>query len=77
MIQTLLAYLIVALAAAWVLWSIILPARTREILRRRVGLGTPACGALGGVCGEGGCGDCPLASTQRAPTKRAPLGTRP
>lgn len=63
MVQSLAAYLIVVLAAAWVLWSMLLPARPRAALRRALGLKSPACGLSGGdaACGAGGCAGCPLA----------------
>ena len=62
MIQALVTYLIVALAAAWVLWSMILPVRLRAALRRRLGLRTLVCGMLdrAGGCGGCDCQDCPL-----------------
>jgi hypothetical protein len=72
MIQALLTYLIVALAAAWVLWSIVLPVRLRSALRRGLGLRAPVCGLSGegAGCGEDGCRGCPLA-TLRAHAARA------
>ena len=62
MIQAFVTYLIVALAAAWVLWSIVLPTRLRTALRRALGLQIVVCDAQGptGDCGRDDCCDCPL-----------------
>ncbi|MDH3236576.1 MAG: hypothetical protein OEQ29_23910 [Alphaproteobacteria bacterium] len=60
MVQALVTYLIVALAAVWVLWSVVLPARLRHALRRtlarRSGLAAIQTGT--GSCGEAGCPGC-------------------
>lgn len=78
MIQTLLTYPIVALAAAWLLWSIILPAHTRGTLQRRLGFNAPGC-ATGGGSACAGCGEagCPLVTIRQAAARAEPLGTRP
>lgn len=62
MIQALLTYLIVAVATAWIFWSMILPVRLRAALRRRLGLQTAVCGMhdRAGGCGGCDCQDCPL-----------------
>jgi len=79
MIQALVTYPIVALAAAWVLWSMILPARTRVGLRRMVGLGTLACAALGPprACGACDGSGCPLVTPRRASARAAPRASVP
>jgi hypothetical protein len=61
MVQTILTYAAVVLAAAWVIWSLLLPKSARLALRTRIaprrraaapsGRGKPGCDC------EGGCGD--------------------
>jgi hypothetical protein len=62
MIQALLAYLIVAVATAWIFWSMILPVRLRAALRRRLGLQTAVCRMQSRAGGCRGCdrSGCPL-----------------
>lgn len=49
--QAIISYLIVALAALWLVWHLFVPTSLRQRLRP----GTPA----GHGCGSDGCGDCP------------------
>lgn len=54
--QTLAAYAAVAVAAAWVVWSVVLPRSLKQKLRT-AGKKAPNAGKKGG-CGPGcGCGD--------------------
>jgi uncharacterized membrane protein YccC len=53
--QSLITYVIVALAAAWVIWSILLPRRARAALRRLMGRSETSAGSCcsgddGGKC---------------------------
>lgn len=54
MMESLVVGLIVALAFAWVAWTILLPAAARDRLRRLVGLPVPSSPT--GGCGGGCCG---------------------
>ncbi|HTK36577.1 MAG TPA: hypothetical protein VL358_15000 [Caulobacteraceae bacterium] len=57
MAQTLLAYLLVALAAGWLAWSMLLPKAARRVLKARLaGQGGAVSGRGGCACGDGGCG---------------------
>jgi hypothetical protein len=78
MIQALVTYPIVALAAAWVLWSMVLPVRLRAALRRGLGSRTVVCDVQGqaGGCGGSDCLDCPLAPLERRAARTAPLTLR-
>jgi hypothetical protein len=62
MFDALLAYAIVAVAAAFVLWRVVLPSRARAALKRAGG--GAACGTEdAGACG--GCSGCPAAKPAR------------
>ncbi|MFP5512194.1 MAG: hypothetical protein ACLGJC_03790 [Alphaproteobacteria bacterium] len=54
MMEKLIVGLIVALAFAWVAWTILLPPAARDRLRRLAGRPAPASPA--GGCGGGCCG---------------------
>ncbi|AWB06501.1 hypothetical protein A6A40_15515 (plasmid) [Azospirillum humicireducens] len=54
MMETLVVGLIVALAFAWVAWTILLPSAARDRLRRLAGRTAPPSPA--GGCGGGCCG---------------------
>lgn len=67
MLQAVVAYGIVACAAAFVVWRILLPARARLALRRLAGVAPADCAAGGD---EGGCpGGCAGCSSAK-PAKR-------
>lgn len=55
MLQALIAYVLVALAGAWVLWNLVLPASLR--LRLRPARARRGDGLAGG-CADGGCANC-------------------
>ncbi len=61
MIQTLLANLVVASAGAWIFWVVLIPARIKQNLRRRLGRTQAPVPASG--CG--GCSGCGKVSTIR------------
>lgn len=77
MAQAIFAYLIVALAAGWLVWSRMLPAAARGAVRRMAGLKTPDCGAAGpaGACSACAAAECPLATLKRATAAQASSGT--
>lgn len=69
--QDLIAGAAVLLAFLWVLWSLVLPARVRDRLRRRAGMAAAA--------GPGGCGGCSGCGGRRPPpggraARRPPAG---
>ena len=66
MIQAIAAYVIVVLAAAWVLWSMVLPIRLRAAVLRALGFRTSLCDVRlrTEVCGEGDCSGCPVLSAR-------------
>lgn len=70
-VQTLIAGALVAGCSAWAAWML-LPARPRAWLRKRLGLATPApssAGACGGCSGCGaGCGSAPTAGAPQVVT---------
>jgi hypothetical protein len=57
MVQAVLTYLLVAVAAAWVVWSTLLPKPVKQALRIRLSLRKTAPAAKAGCdCGkDGGC----------------------
>lgn len=59
MIQTVVTYGIVALAVAWLVWTLLLPASLRERLRR----GHDGAAKRASDCGDGcaACDGCPSA----------------
>jgi hypothetical protein len=58
MAQTLLAYLLVAFAAGWLTWSLLLPKTARRALKAKLaGQGGAPSSKGGCACGDGGCGD--------------------
>ena len=58
MMQAALAYLITALAAAWVVWSVLLPKAAKRAIRSRLGRRKAAAAGPKGGCGDDcGCGD--------------------
>ena len=73
MLEVLLVGLIVALAFAWVAWTILLPAAARDRLRRLAG--RPAAPAPRGGC-SGGCCGCAAAGPKPARRPRGSCGTR-
>ena len=58
MIEMLVIYLIVSVAAVWVLWSVLLPVRLRRVIRRRL---TGRADVVAASTGVPGCNDadCP------------------
>ena len=58
MVEALVTYFIVSVAAVWVLWSILLPARLRRAIRRRLAKRT---GVVAAPTRVAGCEDtdCP------------------
>lgn len=56
--QTLLVAAIVAAAFAWVVWSLLLPAATRNRLRRLAGRPAAPASGCGGGGGGGACSGC-------------------
>ena len=60
MVEALVTYLIVSVAAVWVLWSILLPARLRRAIRRRLAGRTSVAAAPAGVpgCDDADCPGC-------------------
>ncbi len=65
MTDAILTYSIVAIAAAFVLWRVILPARARSALRNSIA-GEACPTETGGGC-AGGCSGCDLAASVRKP----------
>jgi multidrug resistance efflux pump len=62
MFDAILTYLIVALAAAFVIWKILLPVRVRTTLRARLAGDQVPCAPDAETAGcEGGCPGCGLA----------------
>ena len=55
MVEAVVTYLIVSVAAVWVLWSILLPAGLRRAIRQRF-TGRPGVRAAPGAMS--GCDDC-------------------
>jgi hypothetical protein len=53
MAQAVLAYLVTAAAAAWIVWSVLLP----KSLKRRLKAGKAVPAGKGGCGGDCGCGD--------------------
>lgn len=60
MLEALVVYLIVAAAAVWVLWSVMLPARLRRAIRRRLAGRSRAVAAPTETrgCDNAGCPGC-------------------
>ena len=65
MVQTVVAYAIVAVAVAWLVWTLFLPASLRERLRGGTPKKAPDCGD-----GCAACDGCPTA----APTPKQHKG---
>ncbi|MCC2099436.1 MAG: hypothetical protein KDJ29_21270 [Hyphomicrobiales bacterium] len=62
MVEAILTYLIVAMAAAFVIWKIFLPVRTRTILRAVMSGQQAPCDPDADTAGcSGGCSGCTLA----------------
>jgi hypothetical protein len=58
MAQTALTYLITALAAVWVTWSVLLPKAVKHAIKARLGRRRAAAAVPKGGCGDDcGCGD--------------------
>lgn len=66
MVENFLVYLIVAVAAAFVVWRVLLPTRAKAALRRATGGAGETCydGQEGGAC-SGGCSGCGLSKPQK------------
>ncbi len=58
MLQTFLTYLIVAAAAAWLIWSMFLPNRVRHALRSALSFGRAAKAKPAAGCGTGASCHC-------------------
>lgn len=56
MAQAVIVYLAVAVAAAWIAWSVLLPRSARQGLKRRFARHGPSSKSDGCGCG-GGCSD--------------------
>jgi hypothetical protein len=58
MVQALLTYLLVAIAAGWIVWSMFTPKAVRRSIKARlVGVKATPSGKSGCDCGGGGCSD--------------------
>ena len=66
MFEALVIYLIVGVAAVWVLWSIVLPNRLRRAMGRRLA-GRAGVAAAAGLrsCGDADCPGCAVEPGKR------------
>lgn len=54
MLQTAIVYAVVAVAAAWTLWRVVLPASARTAILKAMGREVKEAGGCGGCsCGDG------------------------
>lgn len=56
MTQTLIAYLVTAAAAGWVVWSMLLPRAAKRAIRAPFARLRPAAGSKSGCDCDGSCG---------------------
>jgi len=59
MVEAFVTYLIVGVAAAWILWSVLMPARLRRAIRRKLGGKGDVAATASPRLPDCGVSDCP------------------